>query len=73
MDGQVVMLSIVLNLVFEGRCDLSNVSPYIREYIRGILQEYEEESEEDAEKLYWYAHAALKELSEAPDSEIMLH
>ena len=73
MDNQVVMLSIVLNLVFEGRCDLSNVSPYIRDYIEGILQEFDEESEEDAEKLYWYAHATLKELSGGPDRKAMLH
>jgi hypothetical protein len=73
MDNQAVMLSIVLNLVFEGRCDLSNVSPYIRDYIEGILQEFDEESEEDAEKLYWYAHATLKELSGGPDGKSMLH
>jgi len=73
MDNQAVMLSIILNLVFEGRCDLSNVSPYIRDYIEGILQEFDEESEEDAEKLYWYAHAALRELSGAPDKITLLH
>ena len=73
MDEQVVLLSIILNLVVEGRCDLSNVSPYVNNYIEGILQEFREESEENAEKLYWYAHAALKELSGAPDNKTLLH
>jgi len=63
-ESEVLMLSMILNLVVDGKSNLDNLSPYVRDYILGLLDEYETEFEQDeGDILYWYAHNMLKEIS----------
>jgi len=63
-ESEVLMLSMILNLVVDGKSNLDNLSPYVRDYILGLLDEYEAEVERgEGDILYWYAHSMLKEIS----------
>jgi len=70
-ESEVLMLSMILNLVVDGKSNLDNLSPYVKDYVLGLLDEYEAEEEAgEGEILYWYAHNLLKEIS-GPDK--LLH
>ena len=70
-ESEVLMLSIILNLVVDGQSNLDSLSPYVRDYILGLLEEYEAEVEEgEGDILYWYAHDLLKKIS---GEEKLLH
>jgi hypothetical protein len=63
-ESEVLMLSMILNLVVDGKSNLDNLSPYVKDYILGLLEEYETEVEQgEGDVLYWYAHTLLEEIS----------
>jgi len=63
-ESEVLMLSMILNLVVDGKSNLDNLSPYVRDYILGLVDEYETEVEQnEGDILYWYAHNMLAEIS----------
>jgi len=68
----VITVSIILNLVKDGRADLAALSPFVQDYIRGMMADYEESDDEEKKMLYWFAHDIL---SKQDDGEIkgMLH
>ena len=63
-ESEVLMLSMILNLVVDGKSNLDNLSPYVKDYILGLVDEYETEVEQgEGDVLYWYAHTMLEEIS----------
>ena len=63
-ESEVLMLSMILNLVVDGKSNLDNLSPYVKDYILGLVDEYETEVEQgEGDILYWYAHTMLEEIS----------
>jgi hypothetical protein len=63
-ESEVLMLSMILNLVVDGKANLANLSPHVKDYILGLLDEYETEVEQgEGDVLYWYAHTMLEEIS----------
>jgi len=61
-EEQAVMVSIILNMAVDGEADLSQLSPHVAEYVEGLLGEYNEDTEYNA-NLYWFAHEALSQIS----------
>lgn len=70
IDGAILM-SIVLNLVKDGRADIAALSPAVQEYISGVMADFEETDEETQKMLYWFAHETL--MNENPEIKGMLH
>jgi hypothetical protein len=66
-EEESILVSVILNMALDGKCDLSKLSPHVAEFIEGTVLEYKED-EEYNELLYWYAHDALK-----PTSKRKLH
>jgi hypothetical protein len=63
-ESEVLMLSMILNLVVDGKSNLDNLSPYVKDYVLGLLDEYETEVEQgEGDVLYWYAHTLLEGIS----------
>ena len=57
-DQDSILVSIILNMCIDGKCDLESLSPPVADFIKGALEEYYED-EENNEMLYWYAHETL--------------
>jgi len=57
-EQDAILISIILNMAVDGKCDLSQLSPYVAEYVEGALEDYYDDPEEN-QVLYWYAHEAL--------------
>jgi hypothetical protein len=58
-EEQAILISIILNMAVDGKCDLSQLSPNVAAFIEGTLEDYNEEDPEERQVLYWYAHEAL--------------
>jgi hypothetical protein len=57
-EQDAILLSIILNMAIDGKCDLSKLSPNVAAYVEGTLEDYYEDPE-DNEAIYWYAHETL--------------
>jgi hypothetical protein len=57
-EQDAILLSIILNMAIDGKCDLSKLSPNVAAYVEGILEDYYEDVE-DNEAIYWYAYEKL--------------
>ena len=62
-EDQALMVSIILNMAVDGKADLSQLSPHVADYIEGLVDEYNEDTEKNAD-LYWFAHEALSQHSD---------
>jgi hypothetical protein len=62
-ETECMLLSVILNLAVDGKADLSKLSPDVADFVEGSLEDYQEESDEESEELYWYAHNVLSKLS----------
>lgn len=59
-DAQVLMLSVILNLVIDGEAKLEELSPGVAGYVQGILDDFAEDPDGELnQQLYWFAHTAL--------------
>jgi hypothetical protein len=58
-EEESILVSVILNMALDGKCDLSKLSPHVAEFIEGTVLEYKLD-EEYNELLYWYAHETLK-------------
>jgi hypothetical protein len=64
-ESNLIMLSVIINMAIDGNTDLSKLSPFVADYIKGILDDYEGDSGDPAQaQLYWYAHEAFKSHNE---------
>jgi hypothetical protein len=61
-EQEAILVSIILNMAVEGKCDLSQLSPNVAGFIEGAVTDYYEDPEENKE-VYWYAHEALEGVS----------
>ena len=57
-EQEAILISIILNMAVDGKCDLSQLSPNVAAFIEGTLEDYYDDPEEN-QVLYWYAHEAL--------------
>jgi len=60
-EQEAILISIILNMAIDGKCDLTQLSPHVAGFIEGTIEDYEEDPEEN-EVLYWYAHTVLEPL-----------
>jgi hypothetical protein len=58
-EQEAILISIILNMAVDGKCDLSQLSPNVAAFVEGTLEDYNEDPD-DNEVLYWYAHEALE-------------
>lgn len=64
-ESNLIMLSVIMNMAIDGKTDLTALSPFVANYIKGVIEDYEASSEDPAHaQLYWYAHEALKSYNE---------
>jgi hypothetical protein len=57
-EQEAILISIILNMAVDGKCDLSQLSPNVAAFVEGTVEDYNEDPEE-SQVLYWYAHEAL--------------
>jgi hypothetical protein len=57
-EQEAILISIILNMAVDGKCDLSQLSPNVAAFIEGTVEDYNEDPEE-SQVLYWYAYEAL--------------
>lgn len=59
-EVSVAHLSIILQLCIDGEAKLEELSPPVKEYILGILADFEADPDaEDNQQLYWFANEFL--------------
>jgi len=61
-EQEAILVSIILNMAVDGKCDLSQLSPNVADFIEGAVTDYYEDPEEN-KGVYWYAHEALEGVS----------
>ena len=62
-EDQAIMVSIILNMAVDGKTQLHQLSPHVADYIEGLVEEYQLDTEKNAD-LYWFAHEALSQNSD---------
>jgi hypothetical protein len=63
MDSQhLVQLSIICQLLDSG-VDISNLNPYIQEYLYGMIDELNDEEEEQFNSIFYYADTFFNKLN----------
>jgi hypothetical protein len=63
MDSQhLVQLSIICQLLDSG-VDISNLNPYIQEYLYGMIDELNDEEEEQFNSIFYYADTFFNNLN----------
>ena len=45
-DNEIIYVSVILQLLYEGKADTSTLSPTIKNFLQGIKDEYEEDPED---------------------------
>jgi hypothetical protein len=58
-EQEAILISVILNMALDGKCDLSQLSPVVAEFVEGAVLDYYADPD-DNEVLYWYAHEALE-------------
>jgi hypothetical protein len=61
-EQEAILISIILNMAVDGKCDLSQLSPNVAAFVEGTVADYYQDPD-DNEVLYWYAHEALDNVS----------
>ena len=54
-DNELIYVSVILQLLYEGKADTSPLSPTIRKFLQGITEEYEEDPSDPMNKQLYYA------------------
>jgi hypothetical protein len=68
-----ILTSVALNLMKDGKADLSALSPVVQEYLIGILEDYDASDDEEQEHLYWFAHTTLSDMLDEKEKKGILH
>lgn len=68
-----ILTSVALNLMKDGKADLSALSPLVQEYLIGLLEDYDASDDEEQEQLYWFAHTTLSEQLDEEERKGILH
>ena len=68
-----ILTSVVLNLMKDGKADLSALSPVVQEYVLGIWEDFDASEEDEQDKLYWFAHATLAAQLDEDELKGILH
>lgn len=54
-DNELIYVSVILQLLYEGKADVSPLSPTIQKFLEGIRQEYEEDPTDPINLQLYYA------------------
>jgi len=54
-DNELIYVSVILQLLYDGKADTSPLSPTIRKFLQGIVEEYEEDPNDPMNKQLYYA------------------
>jgi len=54
-DNELIYVSVILQLLYEGKADTSTLSPTIRKFLQGIIDEYEEDPTDPMNLQLYYA------------------
>jgi len=55
-NQEVVLISIILQLIVEGKANTNNLSPGVKEYLEGVVESFLEDPENEASaQLYHFA------------------
>jgi len=60
-DNELIYVSVILQLLYDGKADTSPLSPTIKNFLQGIRDEYEEDpSDPMNEQLYYACNTMLE-------------
>lgn len=54
-DNELIYVSVILQLLYEGKADTSPLSPTIKNFLQGIKDEYEEYPDDPMNEQLYYA------------------
>ena len=54
-DNELIYVSVILQLLYDGKADTSSLSPTIKNFLQGIINEYEEDPTDPLNKQLYYA------------------
>ena len=54
-DNELIYVSVILQLLYEGKADISPLSPAIQKFLKGIIEEYEEDPTDPLNIQLYYA------------------
>ena len=54
-DNELIYVSVILQLLYDGKADTSPLSPTIKKFLQGIMEEYEEDPTDPTNKQLYYA------------------
>ena len=68
-----ILTSVVLNMMKDGKADISALSPVVQEYVLGIWEDFDASDEYEKERLYWFAHTSLGATLDEAELKGILH
>jgi hypothetical protein len=68
-----ILTSVVLNMMKDGKADISALSPVVQEYVLGIWEDFDASDDEEQEQLYWFAHSTLARQLDEDELKGILH
>jgi hypothetical protein len=54
-DNELIYVSVILQLLYDGKADMSPLSPAIKNFLQGIIDEYEEDPTDPLNIHIYYA------------------
>jgi hypothetical protein len=54
-DNELIYVSVILQLLYDGKADMSPLSPAIKNFLQGIIDEYEEDPTDPLNIQLYYA------------------
>jgi len=54
-DNELIYVSVILQLLYDGKADTSPLSPTIRKFLQGIIEEYEDDPSDPLNEQLYYA------------------
>jgi len=54
-DNELIYVSVILQLLYDGKADTSPLSPTIKNFLQGMIDEYEEDPNDPMNKQLYYA------------------
>jgi hypothetical protein len=54
-DNELIYVSVILQLLYDGKADTSPLSPTIKKFLQGIIEEYEDDPSDPLNEQLYYA------------------
>ena len=54
-DNELIYVSVILQLLYDGKADTSPLSPTIKNFLQGIIEEYEDDPSDPLNEQLYYA------------------